>query len=189
MNIRTIESATVVEIPDRFDSNIASEVEKELNGLVSHGQVSILCDFSRTSYISSAGLRVLLATFKKTKSWGRFGVFSLAPYVRGLDISVLEEYPIYPIQRRRKDRAPPRRRTGKKCSYANYLPYSRQAGQNISSVFPALAGTVPVHCRKYGKVTPVLAKHERGRPSWPTCTPGQGNAWCCFGTSGPGVTT
>jgi anti-sigma B factor antagonist len=101
MNIRTIESATVVEIPDRFDSNIASEVEKELNGLVSHGQVSILCDFSRTSYISSAGLRVLLATFKKTKSLGgRFGVFSLAPYVREVfDISGFSRIiPIYPSE-------------------------------------------------------------------------------------------
>jgi anti-sigma B factor antagonist len=96
-----IQSATVVEMPDRFDSNIAGEVEKELNNLVSNGQVSILCDFSRTQYISSAGLRVLLATFKKTKSLrGKFGVFTLSPYVREVfDISGFSTIiPIYPSE-------------------------------------------------------------------------------------------
>ena len=76
-------------MPGRFYSGIANDVEKELKGLVDRGQVTILCDFSRTSYISSAGLRVLLATFKKTRTLqGRFGVFSLSPYVREIfDIS------------------------------------------------------------------------------------------------------
>jgi anti-anti-sigma factor len=89
MNVRIVKSVTVVDIPDRFDSNIANDIEKELNCLVNDGRVTILCDFSRTGYISSAGLRVLLATFRKMKALqGRFGVFSLTPYVREVfDIS------------------------------------------------------------------------------------------------------
>ncbi|MDD3136039.1 MAG: STAS domain-containing protein [Methanoregula sp.] len=89
MNSRIVESATVVEMPDRLDSNIANTVEKELNSLVNNGQITILCDFSRTKYLSSAGLRVLFGTFKKTKALnGRFGVFSLSPYVREIfDVS------------------------------------------------------------------------------------------------------
>jgi anti-anti-sigma factor len=101
MNIHTVESAAIVEMPDRFDSNIAYNIEKELDGLVNSGQSAILCDFSQTRYISSAGLRVILAIFKKTRALkGRFGVFSLSPYVSEVfDISGFSRIiPIFPSE-------------------------------------------------------------------------------------------
>jgi anti-anti-sigma factor len=101
MKIHTVESAAIVEMPDRFDSNIAYHVEKEMDGLVNSGQIAILCDFSQTRYISSAGLRVILATFKKTKALkGSFGVFSLSPYVSEVfDISGFSRIiPIFPSE-------------------------------------------------------------------------------------------
>lgn len=101
MNFHSVETTTIVDVPDRFDSNIAYTFEKELKGLIDSGHTAILCDFSRTNYISSAGLRVLLATMKKTKAVnGRFGVFSVSPFVMEVfDVSGFSRViPIYPSQ-------------------------------------------------------------------------------------------
>lgn len=71
-----------VKMVSRFDAYSAKEVEADLNEAIDNGADKILCDFSGTEYISSAGLRVLLATAKKLKKTG--GIIclsSLKPYV------------------------------------------------------------------------------------------------------------
>ncbi|MBC3907373.1 MULTISPECIES: STAS domain-containing protein [Undibacterium] len=52
----------------RLDSNNSAAFEKEILSAIDAGEVHILIDFSDLTYISSAGLRVILLTAKKTKA-------------------------------------------------------------------------------------------------------------------------
>jgi len=47
-------------IPRRFDANNAPDVESEFRTLLADSPKKMILDFSRTDYIASAGLRVLL---------------------------------------------------------------------------------------------------------------------------------
>ena len=67
MNISTreVDTVTVVHFEGNLDTNTAPEAEQRFNDLISGGASKILVDFGALDYISSAGLRVLLATAKK----------------------------------------------------------------------------------------------------------------------------
>jgi anti-sigma B factor antagonist len=60
----------VVEFEGNLDTNTATEAEQHLNTLFEGGASKILVNFKKLDYISSAGLRVLLATAKKLKGGG-----------------------------------------------------------------------------------------------------------------------
>jgi anti-sigma B factor antagonist len=76
------EGKTVLSINGRIDTSTAAELEQAINKEIGLGKRQILLDFSRVSYISSSGLRVLLATAKKLKNPGdKFGICSLSPEV------------------------------------------------------------------------------------------------------------
>jgi len=80
--VRTIGKIVIIAMPAQIDHVAALTVEHELREPVSRGPQAMLCDFSATEYISSSGLRVLLATAKSVKAaGGHFGVFSLTPFV------------------------------------------------------------------------------------------------------------
>ena len=69
MEIKTkkVKNATVVSVKGRMDAISSSEVEKELSELMAKGEKDFVIDFAELDYISSAGLRVILATTKKLK--------------------------------------------------------------------------------------------------------------------------
>jgi anti-sigma B factor antagonist len=76
------EGKTVISVNGRIDTLAAPELERAINREVEIGNRAILLDFSRVSYISSGGLRVLLATARKLKNPGdKFGLSSLQPEV------------------------------------------------------------------------------------------------------------
>jgi len=52
----------------RLDTNTTPQAEIQINGLLDSGARKFLINFERLDYISSAGLRLLLATAKKLKS-------------------------------------------------------------------------------------------------------------------------
>lgn len=59
------------QIPPRLDVVTSVDVEKKLNSLLnSEKPDQLVCDFSETDYISSAGLRIMLLFTKKMKSTG-----------------------------------------------------------------------------------------------------------------------
>lgn len=60
----------VIEFEGNLDTNTATEAEQHLNNLFDGGTSKILVNFKKLDYISSAGLRVLLATAKKLKGGG-----------------------------------------------------------------------------------------------------------------------
>jgi anti-sigma B factor antagonist len=59
------EGVTVIKIEGSLDTQTSSEAQEELDRLVDDGARKLLIDFAELAYISSAGLRVLLATAKK----------------------------------------------------------------------------------------------------------------------------
>ena len=68
ITIKEINGVQVVEFNGKIDSNTAPEAEKAFTGLLDAGQSRLLANFENLSFISSAGLRVLLATAKKAKA-------------------------------------------------------------------------------------------------------------------------
>lgn len=91
MNVTTTEvnEVTVVSVEGKVDTNSSPALEQALSELVAAGKVNLLADFSELSFISSAGLRVLLATAKKTKAQsGELRVCAMNPTVKEVfDIS------------------------------------------------------------------------------------------------------
>ncbi len=83
MEITTSGNVKIALIVPRFDAYTAKEVETALQNLIEGGAANLLCDFSQTEYISSAGLRVLLTTAKALKrSGGRIALCSLKTHVK-----------------------------------------------------------------------------------------------------------
>ena len=83
MEVRTKDGVTIVTLVPRFDAYTASEVEAELKDLIAKGNREIICDFSKTDYVASAGLRVLLSSAKSLKSVsGQILLCCLKSYVR-----------------------------------------------------------------------------------------------------------
>lgn len=72
----------VVAVTGRIDTSTAPDLERELNRIIGSGTRNVLLNFGKVPYISSGGLRVLLATAKKLNTPAdRFGIASLTPEV------------------------------------------------------------------------------------------------------------
>jgi anti-anti-sigma factor len=83
LEISIVNSTTIITLVPRFDSATAPEIEAELRLLIQKNPRSVLFDFSRTEYIASAGLRVLLSTTREIKkAGGNVALVSLSPKVR-----------------------------------------------------------------------------------------------------------
>ena len=62
---KTIDQVTVVEMEGNLDTNTSVDAQEHINMLIDDGAVKLLVDFAEVDFVSSAGLRVLLATAKK----------------------------------------------------------------------------------------------------------------------------
>jgi anti-anti-sigma factor len=83
MELRTIDGIRLAVLDTRLDAYAAKQAGPALDDVCQRGVKKLLFDFSRTEYISSAGLRLLIATEKKMQeSGGRCVLFSLQPNVR-----------------------------------------------------------------------------------------------------------
>lgn len=60
--------ALVLKVSGRMDAVTAPEFEKECDTHITAGAKKIICDLSGLEYISSAGLRSILASAKKLKA-------------------------------------------------------------------------------------------------------------------------
>jgi anti-anti-sigma factor len=65
---RQEKDATIVTVQGRIDGVTAPEFENYLLDLVSQGRRTFIINFSSLEYISSAGLRSILATAKRLKT-------------------------------------------------------------------------------------------------------------------------
>ena len=70
IDIKEVDNIKVVQFTGNLDTNTAPEAENRINGLLDDDAAKILINFENLNYISSAGLRVLLATAKKMMATG-----------------------------------------------------------------------------------------------------------------------
>jgi len=72
MNLETreLKHVTIVTISGRVDSATAPDLQQMLHGLIAANRPRIVLDLQDTEYLSSAGLRVLVATLKAAKHNG-----------------------------------------------------------------------------------------------------------------------
>lgn len=70
MEISVTESGDVriLSFQGNLDTNTSPQAESEINSLIDAGAQKLLVNFEKLDYISSAGLRILLATAKKLKA-------------------------------------------------------------------------------------------------------------------------
>ena len=80
---RTAGDVSVVSLSGRLDANSANDVERKLNSLIDAAQIQLVVNLDKLEYISSSGLRVLLAALKKVrKQQGDIRLACLKPYIR-----------------------------------------------------------------------------------------------------------
>lgn len=84
--------ALVLTLTGRLDANWCNHVQNALSAVVREGEHKVQLDMSAVSYVSSAGLRVLLSVYKQLKAiHGRFGVVRPSAAVQSvLELAGLE---------------------------------------------------------------------------------------------------
>ena len=60
-----MDAVTVVAMEGNLDTNTSVDAQSHINALIDEGATKLLTDFTKVDFVSSAGLRVLLATAKK----------------------------------------------------------------------------------------------------------------------------
>ena len=74
---------SIVQLLGRLDSNTSPGFEEKLFGVIEDGEKSVIVDFEKLDYISSAGLRVLLKAAKELKrSQGKIVLCSMKDYIK-----------------------------------------------------------------------------------------------------------
>lgn len=68
IEVRKEEKGTIVSVSGKMDAVTAPEYERRLRQLIDDGEKTFVNDFSGLAYISSAGLRSILATAKALKA-------------------------------------------------------------------------------------------------------------------------
>ena len=85
---RTQNDVTLVTLAGSFDSNSSPTAQQALDGILANGARKVVIDFSGVDYVSSAGLRVMLAMAKRLSGGGALRLFGLNETVREVfDIS------------------------------------------------------------------------------------------------------
>jgi len=73
----------ILRLTGRLDAYSANEVEKSITGLIDGGCVRIVVNLEGVEYISSSGLRVILAALKQLRKLkGELSLACLRPYVK-----------------------------------------------------------------------------------------------------------
>ena len=67
VSVKPLKQVDIVKVIGRIDSATAPDFETSLKGLVERGRKKIVIDLAGCDYISSAGLRAMLATLKLSK--------------------------------------------------------------------------------------------------------------------------
>lgn len=79
---RQVEDVVVVALSGRFDAQSAGEVEENIKTSTEGSSQNLLVNMAGVEYVSSAGLRVLLATAKRLGAQGgKLVLCGLASYV------------------------------------------------------------------------------------------------------------
>ena len=70
IEVRDSSDVKILEFEGNLDTNTSPDAEATINELIDNGSTMLLANFEELNFISSAGLRVLLATAKKLRGTG-----------------------------------------------------------------------------------------------------------------------
>lgn len=70
ISVKPLKHVDIVSVTGRIDSATAPEFDTALKGLLERGRRKIVLDFTALDYISSAGLRAMVAALKAAKNGG-----------------------------------------------------------------------------------------------------------------------
>ncbi len=89
ISVKTANEVKVLAFEGKLDTQTSPDAQQQLNRLIEEGENRFLVNFEKLDYISSAGLRVLLAAAKQLKGIdGELRICSLNEVVREVfDIS------------------------------------------------------------------------------------------------------
>lgn len=77
--VEELEQKVIFRLDGRLDAATSPILEKKIQTLLDEKRMHLLLDFTLVDYLSSAGMRVLLAALKKVKAkQGTFALFSLS---------------------------------------------------------------------------------------------------------------
>ena len=79
IHVQTHEQATIVQIAGEIDAQTAPQVREQIAAQI-HPGIALLLDMTGVEYMSSAGLRVLLGTYRQVQNrQGRVVLAGLSP--------------------------------------------------------------------------------------------------------------
>jgi anti-anti-sigma factor len=83
IEFKTENENTAVDMEGRLDTNTAPDFQKELEEYYSKEGFSLILDFEKLDFVSSAGLRILLLIQKKAKTLkGKMVIRNVKPEIR-----------------------------------------------------------------------------------------------------------
>ena len=65
VSIEQVDATTVVRFSGDLDTNTSQGAQEHLNALIDDGKTQLLVSLRKVGFVSSAGLRILLATAKR----------------------------------------------------------------------------------------------------------------------------
>jgi anti-sigma B factor antagonist len=68
LSVKPLKKVDIVSVVGRIDSANVGELEAALKGLQEHGRHKLILDFEKLEYISSAGLRTMVAALKTARN-------------------------------------------------------------------------------------------------------------------------
>ncbi len=66
-----LKRCTLARLSGRIDGSVAPELGNQLRGLMDSGRFKLILNMKDVSYVSSAALRELIATWKNCRRWNR----------------------------------------------------------------------------------------------------------------------
>jgi anti-sigma B factor antagonist len=79
-------------VEGRIDSATAPEFERQINDLIENGRKNLIVNLSQATFISSAGMKVLLASLKKVRSMLPAGDVVLSQVPEGDEVNLKENF-------------------------------------------------------------------------------------------------
>jgi anti-sigma B factor antagonist len=70
VNTNKVNDVVIVKLVGSLDTNTAPDAETEINKWLKNGALKMIINLEKTNYVSSAGLRIFLATAKKITANG-----------------------------------------------------------------------------------------------------------------------
>jgi len=83
---RQLKRVDLVEVSGRIDSATAPQLEATLQAIMGQDRFRIVVDMQGVEYLSSAGLRVLVAALKQARRWNRGDIrlANVPPRIQGV---------------------------------------------------------------------------------------------------------